>query len=102
MESYVKESVGETAMNQYQIRKLLKKDRDLSSYSFVSFKITCPENEFVMLMDPKNWPSNSRIREFELDGNRSSGVKLNKYVNSGGSSETGPTKNGNGSWTEDK
>lgn len=100
MEKYVKELVGGIETDQYHIRKLVKKDRELSSYSFVSFKITCPESKFEVLLDPKKWPSNSRIREFELDRKESSGVRLiesitksDSTMSSSGSASTDKSKN---------
>lgn len=78
METYVKDLVGGAEPDQYLVRKLVKKDRELSSYSFVSFKITCPESRINTLLDPNNWPSYSRVREFEMDKKASTGVRLNE------------------------
>lgn len=77
--SYINDSLGITVNDQYQIRKLVKKDRDLSEYSFISFRVTCPANMLNTLLDPKHWPSYSKIREFDLDVERpsSSGARLN-------------------------
>lgn len=61
LETYVKTIVGNTASDQYQFRKLVKKDRPLSSYSFISFRITCPEDMLITLLDSKNWPSSCQI-----------------------------------------
>lgn len=77
MASYIKDSIGITSVDQCQIRKLVKKDRDLSTYSFVSFKIACPENIYNTLMDAEKWPSYCQIREFDMDLKTSMGVKLN-------------------------
>lgn len=91
MESYVKGLLGGAATDQFQIRKLVKKDRELSSYSFVSFKITCPESNFGTLLDPNNWPSNSRLREFEMDRQMSAGARLNNMNTTTPSSSRNPS-----------
>lgn len=78
LSSYIKDAIGITSTDQYQVRKLVKKDKELSSYSFVSFKITCPVNMFHTLMDVKIWPNYSQIREFDLDQKISSGIRLNQ------------------------
>lgn len=77
IETYVKDLLGVAATDQFQVRKLVKKDRELSSYSFVSFKITCSESNFDTLLNPNYWPSNSQIREFEMDRQMSNGARLN-------------------------
>lgn len=58
--AYIKESIGITP-GDFDVRKLVKKDRDISTYSFVSFRITCSSTNFNILMDPRHWPSNSQI-----------------------------------------
>lgn len=63
---YVKNSIGITSPD-IEVRKLVKKERDLSTYSFVSFCIKCSTSNFAKLMDPMNWPETSRIREFDLE-----------------------------------
>lgn len=77
---YIKEFVGLSAADQCQIRKLVKKDRPMSSYSFVSFKISCPETMFTTLIDAAKWPSYCNIREFDMDKQTSTGFKLNLGV----------------------
>lgn len=82
IESYMKNKLGVTAIDQLEVRKLVKKDRDISTYSFVSFKIGCPVNLFDTLSKPSNWPSYCQIREFKLDMNASAGVRLTENANS--------------------
>lgn len=65
--------------NQISIRKLVKKDRELSSYSFVSFRITCTLDLFTALLDADKWPSSVEIREFEVVP-RDIGVKLSDIL----------------------
>lgn len=77
LSAYIKESIG-IASDEINVRKLVKKDRDISAYSFVSFRITCSSANFNTLMNPMYWPSNSQIREFDLDQKSSTGVKLNQ------------------------
>ncbi len=75
--SYIKNSIG-IATPDITVRKLVKKDRDISTYSFVSFRITCSPSNFATLMDPTYWPSNSQLREFDLNRKSSMGVRLNR------------------------
>lgn len=75
--SYIKDSIGIAALD-FDVRKLVKKDRDLSTYSFVSFRITCSQAHFPMLMQTRHWPSDSVIREFDLEQKSSTGVRLNR------------------------
>lgn len=65
--AYVKDQVVGSTTDEYKVRKLVKKDRELSSYTFISFKITCPERMLQTLLDPSKWPSSCQIREFEVD-----------------------------------
>lgn len=74
--SYIRSDLGITD-DKLEIRKLVRKDRDISTYSFVSFCIMCSANQFENLMDVNKWPTYSQIREFELNSNPSTGVKLN-------------------------
>lgn len=75
--SYIRHDLGITAFDQLEIRKLVKKDRDISEYSFVSFRIVCPANVFDTLLDASSWPSNCRMREFKMKMNQSLGARLN-------------------------
>lgn len=70
--NYIQDSVG-IASADVDVRKLVKKGRDLTEYRFVSFRIGCSSINFNKLMNPMYWPSNSRIREFDLEG-----VRFNK------------------------
>lgn len=79
LELYIKESIGIVSTDT-TVRKLVKKDRDISTYSFVSFRITCTETNFTKLMDPIYWPSNCQIREFELEQQSFTGAKLNRIT----------------------
>lgn len=74
---YIKDSIGIPAAD-FDVRKLVKKDRDISTYSFVSFRITCSQSNFTTLMQTHHWPSNSVIREFDLEQKSSVGVRLNR------------------------
>lgn len=77
MLTYIRNDLG-IKDDQLEVRKLVKKDRDISMYSFVSFCIMCSANLFDTLMDVNKWPSYSQIREFELNSNPSTGAKLNE------------------------
>lgn len=73
---YIKESIG-IAPAEFEVRKLVKKGRDIATYSFISFYVACTKTNFDRLMNPMYWPSNSQIREFELEQQSSTGAKLN-------------------------
>lgn len=83
--NYIKGTIG---IEPTDVCKLVKKGRDISTYSFVSFRIGCTQANFQTLSNPMYWPSNSQIREFELEREASTGVKLNKA-----SQEQGTPKN---------
>ena len=68
IEQYIKTAI--TSSCDVAVRKLVKKDRDLTSYSFVSFRVTCTADFFDALMDPKIWPSTVTVREFEAIPNQ--------------------------------
>lgn len=48
----------------YTVHKLVKKDCDLTTLKFVSFKIQVNEDNFAILMDPDMWPEGILVREF--------------------------------------
>lgn len=50
--------------SEYSVHKLVKKDCELDSLRFVSFKIQVNEDNFAVLMDPEMWPTGIRVREF--------------------------------------
>lgn len=77
MMAYITEDLG-IKDDQLEVRKLVKKDRELSTYSFVSFCIMCSANVFDTLMDVNKWPAYSQIREFEITAAPSTGTKLNE------------------------
>lgn len=51
----------------FNVHKLVKKDCDLSTLKFVSFKIQVEMDNFDHLMDPELWPENVMVREFLQD-----------------------------------
>ena len=79
LSDYIKCSIG-IAPTEFQVRKLVKKDRDITTYSFVSFYVACTQENFNTLINPMYWPSNSQIREFELEQQPSTGFKLDQTV----------------------
>lgn len=48
----------------FTVHKLVKKDRDVSTLNFVSFKIAVNIPDFEILNDPSVWPENVLVREF--------------------------------------
>lgn len=78
--TYVNDILGVIATkDQISIRKLVKKDREITSYSFVSFRITCTLDFFNTLFNVEKWPSSVVIREFEITP-KESGVELGKFL----------------------
>lgn len=75
--TYIKNEWNITNVDQFQIRKLVKKDRDLSEYTFVSFKVGCSAELFSTLLDKSKWPSNCHIREFNVEPIELEGTRLN-------------------------
>lgn len=76
MISYITDNLGIVSTDKFDVRKLVKKDKELSTYSFISFKVSCSVDIFNVLIDPTKWPRNTRIREFDLERKSSSGIKL--------------------------
>lgn len=83
MVSYIKDTLGVTSVDEFDVRKLVKKDKELSTYSFVSFKISSSVTIFNALLDPTKWPRTVRLREFDLERKSPSGVKLNQQSSPG-------------------
>lgn len=53
-----------TDKNRFNVHKLVKKDCDLTSLKFVSFKISLNACDFDVLNDPAVWPEGAKVREF--------------------------------------
>lgn len=53
-----------TDKTKISVHKLVKKDADISSLKFVSFKVELNGNDFDVLNDPEVWPENIMVREF--------------------------------------
>lgn len=59
--------VSETSVSdklKFNVHKLVKKDKDMTTLKFVSFKIGVNEEEFDTLCDPDTWPEHVFVREF--------------------------------------
>lgn len=65
--AYIKDELGIANTDQLQVRKLVKKDRDISEYTFISFKIACSAEMFNELLDVNKWPTNCHIRKLSSD-----------------------------------
>lgn len=50
--------------DKFNVHKLVKKDRDVSTLKFVSFKVEVNEHDFEILMNPDVWPEDVMVREF--------------------------------------
>lgn len=77
---YIKEKLNITAVDEFKVHKLVKRDREISSYSFVSFKVNCSANLFKELLDENKWPNTCKIREFDNKIRTSPGSRLNEIL----------------------
>lgn len=66
---YIESETPVSDKSKFNVHKLVKKDMDVSSLRFVSFKIEVNEEEFVVLCNPDMWQENVMVREF-LQNNR--------------------------------
>lgn len=78
MNLYIKDTIGITSAEKYNVRRLVKKDRELSSYNYISFRVTCTTDIFETLLDSTNWPSYCFIREFEMEQKDSNGAQMHE------------------------
>lgn len=52
--------------NKFKVHKMLKKDADISTLKFVSFKVEMDVDELEILEKVELWPRGVRVREFQL------------------------------------
>lgn len=64
MADWVTKNTPVNDRSKLNVHKLVKKDQDLSTLKFVSFKIEMNKNEFDILYDPDSWPVGVMMREF--------------------------------------
>lgn len=62
--NYIVSNTAVTDKTKFNVHKLVKKDRDLTTLKFVSFKLELCEDEFNVLVDPDAWPEEVMVREF--------------------------------------
>lgn len=62
--NYIVEHTTVKDKSSFECVKLVKKDSDISTMSFVSFKINVTPEAFEVLIDPENWPQNKHVREW--------------------------------------
>lgn len=91
---HIKGSIG-IASTEFEVRKLVKKDRDITTYSFVSFFIGCKQANFSTLMQPMYWPSSSQIREFEIKDKPSTGERVGQMTRQAEESKNSPNRPNN-------
>lgn len=58
------EEMGITELNGVEIIKLVKKEADISTLSFVSFKLVTNETIANTLMNEIQWPNNCTVKKF--------------------------------------
>lgn len=73
---YISANTAVTDVSKLNCHKLVKKDRDLSTLSFVSFKIEMNTDDFNILCDPSVWHEGVMVREFLEVRNRTLGAFL--------------------------
>lgn len=61
---YIINNTPLTDAKRFKCWKLVKKDKDISTLSFVSFKIDCYTEDLDILSDPQYWPKGNPVREF--------------------------------------
>lgn len=64
---YIVANTPVTESAKFNVHKLVKKDRDVSTLRFVSFKIEANEAEFDILIEPDVWPEEVMVREFLMN-----------------------------------
>lgn len=64
---YIVKNTSITDKAKFNVHKLVKKDRELSTLKFVSFKIEANQEEFDVLSEPDIWPEDVMVREFLKD-----------------------------------
>lgn len=64
IEKYIVENTDAKDKTKFKCTMLVKKDADLLSMSYVSYKIDATPEVFDILIDPENWPSDKHVREF--------------------------------------
>lgn len=92
-EEMVREYITQnTSVSNCSVHKLVKKDRDLSTLNFISFKIAVNETDFGILNDKEVWPANVMVREFVEVKPTSFGDFLPTNMGASGPSATGNTQ----------
>ena len=61
---YIVSNTSVTDKSKFTVHKLVKKDRELSTLRFVSFKIEVNQDEFDVLIKEDIWPEEVMVREF--------------------------------------
>lgn len=64
IENYIIENTDIKDKSKFKCVKLVKKEQDVTTMSFVSFKIDVTPEVFEALIAPENWPQNKHVREF--------------------------------------
>lgn len=63
---YLKEKIPDIDEKDISLRLLVKKEQreQLDSLSFVSYRLSCTDDNYAKLMDPSFWPAHVKIGEF--------------------------------------
>lgn len=64
MNQFILDYTNVNDKSQFECHKLVKKDADISEFTFVSFKISINDEHFDQFMDPETWPNGNYVREF--------------------------------------
>lgn len=65
VEKYIVENTTVTDRTKFKCTKLVKKDADLTQFTYVSFKIDVTPEAYDILKEPENWPKSNTVRDFE-------------------------------------
>lgn len=74
--SYIKSQMPELNESEVSLRLLVKKDVDVSTRRFISYRLACNEDLYDKFMDPSFWPDHIEIGEFFEDARERSEIKL--------------------------
>lgn len=64
IENYIVNNTDAKDKTKFKCTMLVKKDADVSSMSYVSYKIDVTPEVYDILIDPVNWPKDKQVREF--------------------------------------
>lgn len=61
---YIKSQINNVNENEFSLRLLVKKDVDVRTRRFISYRLACTEALYATFMEPSFWPKHIEIGEF--------------------------------------